>query len=224
MNADGSDRKVIFQATRGSDAFDPNWSPDGQRVIFGHGSYFQGRKDGSAKVMVVGRNGGPAEDLTTGKPNSGFPSYSPDGKQVVFRTWGEGAMGLRILNLRDHSIRVLTTTSDNLPYWSPDGSRILFTRNDGGNYDIFTIRPDGTDLKRLTTYPANDAHATWTADGRHVLWNSGEYGFKDEAALYDQSFQPYGTIWIMNPDGSGKRQITDSRWEDSMAVYVPAKK
>jgi hypothetical protein len=48
------------------------------------------------------------------------------------------------------------------------------------------------------------------------MWNSGEYGFKDEAALYDHSFQPYGSIWIMNANGTGKRQLTDSHWEDAM--------
>jgi hypothetical protein len=53
------------------------------------------------------------------------------------------------------------------------------------------------------------------------LAGSGEYGFKDEAALYDNSFQPYGSIWIMNADGSGKRQLTDSHWEDSMPCFVP---
>jgi Tol biopolymer transport system component len=130
-------------------------------------------------------------------------------------------MGLRILTLKDRSVRVLTSEPDNLPGWSPDGSRIVFTRKQGENFDIYTIRPDGTDLRRLTTFPANDAHAVWTADGKHILWNSGEYGFKDEAALYDHSFQPYGTIWIMDADGSHKRQLTDSHWEDSMPCYVP---
>ena len=55
------------------------------------------------------------------------------------------------------------------------------------------------------------------------MWNSGEYGFKDEAALYDHSFQPYGSIWIMNPDGSETRQLTDSHWEDAMPCFVPSR-
>ena len=88
------------------------------------------------------------------------------------------------------------------------------------NYDICTIRPDGTDLQRLTRFRANDAHAVWTADGR-ILWSSGFYGFRDECALYDNTFQPYGQIWIMDADGGDKRQITDSIWEDSMPLYVP---
>jgi hypothetical protein len=58
-------------------------------------------------------------------------------------------------------------------------------------------------------------------DGKNILWNSSEYGFKDEAALYDNSFQPYGQAWSMNPDGSNKKMLTDSRREDSMPAFVP---
>jgi Tol biopolymer transport system component len=116
--------------------------------------------------------------------------FSADGKEVVFRSWGSNEMGLRILNLQDQSVRVLTNVSDNLPYWSPDGSWILFTRKQDDNFDIYTIKPYGTDVRRLTTFPANDAHAVWSQDGKDIMWNSSEYGFKDEAALYDNSFQP----------------------------------
>jgi hypothetical protein len=42
--------------------------------------------------------------------------------------------------------------------------------------------------------------------------NSGIYGFRDEAALCDNTFQQYGQIFIMNADGSEKRALTDSRW------------
>jgi len=118
---------------------------------------------------------------------------------------------------------VLTTGYDNLPGWSPAGSRILFTRRvDEVNFDVYTIRPDGSDLLRVTTSRATDGHAVWAADGR-IMWNSGIYGFRDEAALYDNTFQQYGQIFIMNADGSGIRMLTDSRWEDSMPLYVPAK-
>ena len=105
---------------------------------------------------------------------------------------------------------VLTTEYGNLPYWSPDGERIVFTRRHSGfNFDVFTIRSDGSDLKELTTSPANDAHAVWTDDCRHIMWSSGVSGWKEEAALDDRNFQPYGQIFIMNADGSKKRQLTD---------------
>jgi Tol biopolymer transport system component len=174
--------------------------------------------------MLVRKDGTEARELSPNVPNAGFPSWSANGKEIVYRTFGPGEMGLRILNLDNQSVKKLTTAPDNLPYWSPDGSRILFTRNEGVNIDIYTIKPDGTDLRRMTNFPATDAHAVWTEDGKHILWNSGEYGFKDEAALYDNSFQPYGSIWMMKSDGAEKRQLTDSHWEDAMPVFVPKAK
>ena len=235
MDPDGSNRKRIFEVdTAGLDrtkvargmagAFAPSWSPDGQWIAFGLGEWFQERHTGKARIMRVRRDGkAGAEALTDGTVHSGFPSYSADGKQIVYRVWGENNVGLRILNLEDRSTRVLTTAYDNLPGWSPDGSRILFTRRvDAVNFDVYTLRPDGSDLLRLTTSRATDGHAVWTADGR-IMWNSGIYGFRDEAALYDNTFQQYGQIFIMNADGTGKRMLTDSRWEDSMPLYIPAR-
>ncbi|MBI1760130.1 MAG: PD40 domain-containing protein [Acidobacteria bacterium] len=221
MEADGSNKFRPFPAQGGS-AFAPSWSPDGQTIVFGFGGFLQERNQKPAKLMLVRRDGTDVQDLTAGEPNAGFPSYAPDGKQIVYRVWGAKEMGLRILNLADRSVRVLTTAYDNVPYWSPTGERIVFTRKlDDGNFDIFTIRPDGSELRRLTTSPANDAHAVWSDDGKSVLWNSGQAGFKEEAAYYDNTFQPYGAIFMMKADGTEKRQLTDSLWEDSMPCFVP---
>jgi Tol biopolymer transport system component len=236
MDPSGANRRRVFDAdTSGLDpaqvqrgmagAFQPGWSPDGQWITFGLGEWFQARRTGKARIMRVRRDGTGLEALTDGSIHSGFPSYSADGREIVYRVWGDAQKeyGLRVLSLEDRKTRVLTTEPDNLPGWSPDGSRILFTRRvDAVNFDIFTIRPDGSDLLRLTTSRAIDGHAVWTADGR-IMWNSGIYGFRDEAALYDNTFQQYGQIFIMNADGTGKRILTDSRWEDSMPLYIPAK-
>ena len=234
MDPDGSNRKRIFES-KGA-GLDPSMvmkvgarrrlradlvARRPVRVAFGLGQLFQARRTGTAKIMRVRRDGTGLESLTDGTVHSGFPSYSADGKQIVYRVFGENVAGLKILNLEDRTTRVLTTEYDNLPGWSPDGSLIVFTRRvDAVNFDIFTIRPDGSDLQRLTTNRANDGHAVWTADG-HLMWTSGVYGFREEAALYDNTFQPYGQIFIMNSDGTGKRILTDSLWEDSMPLYVP---
>ncbi|MBI1684297.1 PD40 domain-containing protein [Caulobacter hibisci] len=234
MNRDGSNRRVVFEVEgRGLDpvllkkglagAFMPGWSPDGQWLTFGMGVWFQERTKGKATLMRVRRDGTDYEPLTDGTVHSGFPSYSADGKEIVFRVWGESEKGLRVINLDTRQIRVLTTGYDNLPFWSPDGKRIVFTRKvDAVNFDVFTIRPDGSDLQRLTTNRGNDGHAVWSADGR-ILFSTGMYGFREEAALYDNTFQPYGQIMVMNADGTGKRLLTDSLWEDSMPMYLPAK-
>jgi len=231
---DGSERRVLYNpAEHGYDprrlamglggAFQPSWSADSQWLAFGVGYWFQQRDTEKSTIMRIRRDGSGLESLTDGKVHSGFPSYSANGKEIVYRVWGESNYGLRILNIETRAIRTLTTGYDNLPGWSPDGSRILFTRKvDDVNFDIFTVRPDGSDLLRVTSHRSGDGHAVWTWDGR-IMWSSGMYGFRDEAALYDNTFQQYGQILIMNADGSEKRMLTDSRWEDSMPLLIPAK-
>jgi Tol biopolymer transport system component len=194
MKPDGSNRRNIYNpADHGFDpkllnmglagAFQPAWSPDSQWLAFGVGLWFQERNNHKAEIMRVRRDGSDLEKLTDGSVHSGFPSYSADGKEIVYRVWGENNVGLRILDIESRKTRMLTTGYDNLPGWSPDGQRILFTRRvDDVNFDIFTIRPDGSDLLRVTSHRSGDGHAVWTWDGR-IMWNSGIYGFRDEAAM-----------------------------------------
>lgn len=233
MRPDGSGKRKVFESSgRGLDegkvrmglagAFQPGWSPDGEWITFGLGYWFAERNEATAALWRVRRDGTGEERLTDGSIHSGFPSYSADGKEIVFRVWSEKEKGLRILNLETRQIRVLTQGYDNLPGWSPDGQRIVFTRKrEDGNFDVYTIRPDGSDLFRCTDHESSDGHAVWAADGR-ILWSGSQHGFRDEAPLYEQTFQQYGQIYVMNADGSNKRILTDSKWEDSMPLYVPA--
>lgn len=232
MNPDGSDLKVAFDSMATGElnssvikqgmqgAFQPTWSPDGKWIAVGLGSFLPARATGTARIYRVRLNDSYYEALTDGTVNSGFPSYSADGRYIVFREWG-ASFGLRIIDVTTKEVCTLTNERDNLPSWSPDGQRIVFTRRVSyTNFDVCTIRPNGTDLQVLTTSGSNDAHAVWSADGR-ILYNSGQYGFRDEAAIYDNTFQPYGQIFVMNADGSDKKILTDSMWEDSMPLYIP---
>lgn len=216
-------------------SFQPSWSPDGEWVAFGVGFWFTNRVDADGILYRATANGSYNEALTDGTYNAGFPSYSPDGEQLVFRAWDNstgGPLGLKLMNLTSGVITNLTDGWDNTPGWSPDGTKIVFARNTNwtteygarwyaDRFDVCTINPDGTDLQVLTTSGANDAHAVWTADNK-IMYNSGMYGFRDECAVYDDTFQPYGQIIIMEKDGSNKTMLTDSMWEDSMPLYVPA--
>jgi Tol biopolymer transport system component len=223
MDPDGSNKRRVFQDNSGA-AYSPSWSPDPQWLAFGFGGFFGDRARKLGKIMMVKADGSGAQELTQGSPNAGFPSWSPDGKRIVFRVWSDKELGLRILNLEDRTVKTLTTEYDNVPFWSPLGDRILFTRKAHGDFDIYTIRPDGLDLQQLTKAPGNDAHASWTEDGKHVMWSSSRYGFKDEAVLYDNNPQPYAVVFIMKADGSEQTPLTDSRWEDSMPRLLPKTK
>ena len=227
MNTDGTDRKKVFQREKGASLM-PTWSPDCQWIAFGYGAFFGGRGFGPARIHMVKADGSEDKEVLSGKMNVGFPAWSPDGKTIAFRTWGDEASkearGLRALNVADHSIRTLTTEWDNFPFYSPSGDRIVFTRRmPDTDFEVFTMKADGTDVKRLTTTRGADAHATWSESGKEIWFESSRTGFKDEAPLYDTSPQPYAQVFLMNRDGSNVRQLTDSKWEDSMGVYLKGK-
>lgn len=214
-------------AKGGGGSFQPSWSSDSKWITFSLGSWFQSRGEKPGWIFRTKPDGSNYEQLTFGNAsNKGFPSFSPDNKKIVYREYLP-EFGLRLLDLESNETTTLTTERDNLPFFSPSGEWVLFTRNmtdlsrnEFSNYEVCIIRPNGTDLTVLTTSFANDAHAVWTADGR-IMWSTGMWGFQAEAATYDDTFQPYGQIMVMNVDGSNKTVLTDSLWEDSMPRYVP---
>jgi Tol biopolymer transport system component len=221
-DADGTNRRQLFQQDGGG-AFSPSWSPDGQWVVFGYGAIFNDRETKPSQLIMIRADGSEKRELTSGPLNSGFPSWSPDGKHIVYRVWKKEDRSLQILNLDDGKSTTLTSGNDNFPVWSPVGDRIGFTRDTGGenSYEIFTIRPDGTDLKQLTHAPGNDAHCAWSPDGKYIVFSSARLGFRDETPLYDGSPQPYAELFVMNSDGSNQRPITSDKWEEGTPAWVP---
>ena len=96
----------------------------------------------------------------------------------------------------------------------------MFSRIEAGDYEVFTIRPDGTGVRRLTSTPGNDAHMGWSADGEHIVFASSRMGFKDEVT-YTNAPQPYGELFVMRYDGSDVQQLTDNQWEDGTPAWRP---
>jgi Tol biopolymer transport system component len=213
----------------------PQWSPRGDAIIFGIGKFSAfldftiGTKkpfepaNGGAQVAMINANGSGFRKITSGANNNGFAAYSPDGKRIVYRTMGPDGEGLRIMNMEDRSVTTLTTGYDNFPAWSPRGDLIAFMRKVNGDFDIFTVRPDGKDLRQLTHSKGNDAHPAFSPDGEKILFATTRMGFKDEA-LYTSAPQPYGELFVMRYDGTQVEQLTDNQWEDAAPAWQPRKK
>ena len=77
---------------------------------------------------------------------------------------------------------------------APQGDRIAFSRLEGRTFDIYSVRPDGSDERRLTFGSGNKEHPRWSPDGRFLVYSSDESGKK--------------AIYIMRADGSGQRRIS----------------
>jgi len=224
--------EVIYQDPK-RNIMAPSWSPSGDTIMFGVGVYnlffngFNGlvfshddRIEGGAQIAVINPDGSGYHEVTSGVNNNGFPSMAPDGKRFVYRSFGPDGEGLRIMNMETKAVTILTKGYDNFPLWSPRGDLIMFSRAAKGDYEIYTIKPDGTGVKRLTFSRGNDAHMTWSPDGEHIVWASSRMGFKDEGT-YTDAPQPYGELFVMRYDGTDVRQLTDNQWEDGMSALVP---
>lgn len=224
--ADGSRRRVIYAGPLTEDMAGPAWAPGGGRIAFAAGGLFQRAQTGHARVMAVRADGrGPPVPVSRDSGNFAMPSWSPDGRQIVYRR----AMGMRrnlyILDVATGRSRKLETGSDfdTFPTWSPAGDWIAFTSHRDGDYEIYRIHPDGSGLQRLTRSPGNDAHAAFSPDGRWIAFATARQGFKDEAVqlLLSATFQPYGEIAVMHADGSDLRLLTDNATEEGAPSWRP---
>ena len=219
MDADGTNSRILLDSP-GKVAVFPSWSPDGKYIAFALGGFFA-RPVEPGQLAMIRPDGSDLRMLTKGEASSGFPSFSPDGKRLVYRVMGKGEQGLRLMSLEDGKVTTLTTEYDTFPAWSPRGDLIAFTSFRDHDYEMYTIRPDGSALKKLTNTHGNDAHGVWSSDGKWIVFSSSRMGWKDEALLYDRGPQPYGELFAMREDGSGARQLTDNQWEDATPAWLP---
>ncbi|MFV0389556.1 MAG: winged helix-turn-helix domain-containing protein [Pyrinomonadaceae bacterium] len=148
-------------------------SPDGTKLAF------NSNQNGVYSIFVKDIEPFSSTLILSAESNLQTPSFSPDGKEIVFSTTiNEKSGEIRILNLRDKSTRVLlkTTSGKNYPRWSNDGSWIVFHQKVEEKWDIYKIRVDGTELTRLTTHPASDSLPNWFADDKSIVFRSTRNG------------------------------------------------
>lgn len=141
------------------------------------------------------------------------PSPAPSGHDIVFtgvpsdQVFG-GNYDLYVVARDGSNLRRLTT-DDAVDYeaaWSPDGSRIAFTSFRNGMRNVWVMNADGSNPQRLTDANVGGGNpgsggsagdAAWSPDGSKLVYVVG-------------GPQNTATLWIMNADGSGKRQLTTS--------------
>lgn len=193
-NADGSNVRQLDRFP--GDKQTPNWAPNGRRLAV---RWVPSDYDNPTPLLVLASDGSIAVNLTKRTGLAGWsPSWSPDGKRLVTaaRTKFDRTEGLYVMNSDGTNARRITPPGREAQYasWSPSAEKIAFTYVEDGGFDLYTIRPDGSDLRRLTSDgPEGENNwAMWSPDGAKIAWGRGE------------------TLWLMKADGSGQRMVTDA--------------
>jgi TolB protein len=222
---DGTGSRVIFDGSgHHSGLGKVALSADGRKVAFEVSD--TAHPETMTQLAVMDSDGSHFRVVTRDRAYNQFPGFSPDGSELVYcvstRENGQRVeRGLRILSLANGSVINLTSDWDNTPAWSPRGDRIAFTSFKSGDFEIYTIRPDGTGLRQLTHTHGNDAHPVWSPDGKWIAFVSSRMGWKDEALVPWHGLQMYGEIFVMRADGTEVRQLTDNQWEEGVVGWAP---
>lgn len=151
------------------DDADPQFSPDGQRLLF------RSNRSGAWELHTADLEGRNAAQLTRDDTNNtvnpheyggeGPPRWSPDGKHIVWmRKFPERGHDLWVMDADGTNAKPLTdngTIDDAYPSWSPDGRSIAFDSNRDGNNEIYVMNADGSDVVRVTDWPKADLAPVW---------------------------------------------------------------
>jgi Tol biopolymer transport system component len=217
MDGDGTHKRTLFHRA-GFSAFSAAFAPNGDEVALSVGRYFRAPGTPPAQIALIKPDGSNFRLIVDDAMNNGFPSWSPDGADITFKRGRQ----VVVMSLADRHIVSLTDDAhwNNFPQWSPTDDRILFMSDRDGRFELYTVRRDGTDRRRLTHVAGDNAHASWCSDGQWIVFTSGRMGFKDEMAQYEGVPQPYGELFAMRADGSDVRQLTDNKWEDASAACI----
>ena len=151
------------------------------------------------------------------------PDLNAAGTEVVFtssRNAGPNSYNIWKVSTAGGAPVQLTTNNPGSfpsPRWSPDGKRIVFTRDDGSNSDVFLMNSDGTMQINLTpnTPQSDETDPDFSPDGKRVVFSSTRRDLGNgEGSTYRQ-------IYSMKLDGSDVKQMTSSRAYANHPHYSP---
>ena len=202
------------------------WSPDGSRLAYVLEANSPRDEEPAPRYQVVVANADGSEpvaivdDADTGAagPDIIDVSWSPDGSRISYsgRVVEDGVARRTILIVNADGSGG-TTALDGLwtsVDWSPDGERLLVDGFPGGGhegqFDLYTIRPDGSDPAQLTDDAASE-WASWSPDGTRIAFSS-ESGDDDFYHL---------DVFVMDADGSNRLRVTDWEGFDQSPAWSP---
>ena len=211
VNVDGSGLRQL--RAKGADGWDAQghaeWSPDGTQLLM-----FGGARS-NPQIFVTNADGGRPRQVTDRPGTNVDPSWSPDGKSIVFvgcpqAVCYENDYEIYVVPVGGGDARRLTNNDlrDHDPYFSPDGKSIAWlARTDPsgpvGVWNIRIMNANGSGQRAVTNDGQINSKPSWSRDGSLIYFHRFELG---------------GTRWgiySVRPDGSGMQELTKGASENS---------
>lgn len=157
------------------------YSPDGKWIVF------TSMRTGNGEIFVMHPDGKNVVQMTHAKGYNGGPFFSPDGKRMVYRSdrKGNDLLQLFVSELAFDSSGNITgiaaehqLTDDQFvnwgPFWHPDGHHLIFATSRHGheNYELYSIRDDGSHATRITYTDGFDGLPAFSPDGKYLMWSA----------------------------------------------------
>lgn len=194
----------------------PSWSPDGARYVYATRAGLGGDINKRAYSLRVSSTATkPRQDPNSILDQAQYPSWGPNDR-IVFRDCGfpTDTCGLAIANSDGSNKKALTNINSTAPAWSPDGNRIVFMSNAAGNWDLYTISPEGGSPERLTDDLGDDGLPAWSPDGKKIafvtyrggrwsMWSIAPNG-DNEVKLFDLGGELAGNVPQNSPAQPGQ--------------------
>lgn len=179
-----------------------------------------GKKDGARHdLFLIDRQGLVIKRVTENQVYENDPSFSPDGSHIVYRSKASGIDELWVMELALGKTYQLTHYSEDAngqerygyhagpPFWEPTKNIISFASMRGGRHQLYTIKPDGSDLKLLVDFPGEQVYHAWSPDGEWLAFDS-----KNEEGHYN--------IYLLKVATKGITQLTHSPQIEQAPVFV----
>ncbi|HSC07037.1 MAG TPA: hypothetical protein VLD59_09450 [Steroidobacteraceae bacterium] len=200
MQPDGSDALQLTaqpQAVGG-----PTWSADGTEVWF----------EAGFRIVRLVLSSLETFPLDVEHAKAFRPVPSADGVRLLFDVSAGDNHDIWVRDLRERRGRRLTADPgyESDARWSPDGTRIVFHSDRGEarfHTQVFSMLPDGSDVRQLTSGPSKNGYPTWSPNGQCIVYTSEIDGNRD--------------LWLMDRSGSNKRRLTFHRGFDGDPSWKP---
>jgi Tol biopolymer transport system component len=206
MKANGTDQHQVTNL--GGRMVFPDFDPVGSRIAFGGGVTDEAAGD----IFSIGTDGTRLVQLTNDAADDLYPAYSPDGSQIAFISYRTGTGQVWLMNVDGSAEDQLTfdaANKDQVPDWSPDGSRLVYAGSvDFGPDDLYIIDADGGGLQQITSTADDvDFAPTWSPDGRQIAFVS---------ARSDGRF-----VYVIDADGTGERLVNGGAGPQFAPAWQP---